>query len=172
MDNKWYTIAVYSGYETKVRDEIEKLMKVDSNIREVFIPTKKSFKIQKGKKVETTTKLFPNYVFVNMILNRTTLDEIRNMTRVMGFIGTNPLAPQSVSESEINKMKQESQKDVVLEEEKFEIGDTIRIKEGHFESFNGVIEGKDENKNILKIAITIFGRSTLIEIEPSKVEKI
>jgi transcriptional antiterminator NusG len=172
MDYKWYTIAVYSGSEGRISVELEKLAKENSDIKEVFIPTKKTFKISRGKRVESTQKLFPNYVFVNMSYNRGTIDIIRNMPRVMGFVGSDPLKPQTVSDEEINKMKKDSEKEVVMEEDRLEIGDLIRIKEGHFESFNGTIEGRDENKNILKISITIFGRSTMIEIEPSKVERI
>jgi transcriptional antiterminator NusG len=172
MDYKWYTLAVYSGSEGKVCIEIDRLAVEDKNIKEVFFPTKKTFKIAKGKKVETTQKLFPNYIFVNMVNDRETLDKIRNMPRVMGFVGSNPLQPQIVPDEDINKMKNDSEKEASLEEDRLEIGDAIRIKEGHFESFNGTIEGKDENKNILKISITIFGRSTMIEIESSKVEKV
>jgi transcriptional antiterminator NusG len=172
MDYKWYAIAVYSGSEMMVVNEIEKILKVDSNIKEVFFPTKKVFKILKGKKTEAVKKLFPNYVFINMLYDRNTLDKVRNLPRIMGFVGSDQTNPQVVSESEIIKLKDDSEQAMVAEEDILEIGDTIRIKEGHFESFSGVIEGKDESKNLLKISITIFGRSTMIEIEPSKVEKI
>jgi transcriptional antiterminator NusG len=172
MDYKWYTLAVYSGSEGKVAAEIDKLAKENSDIKEVFIPTKKTFKISRGKKVETTQKLFPNYIFVNMICKRDVLDNIRIVQRVMGFVGSDPLNPEAVADEEINRMKNVSQKEASMEEDRLDVGDTIRIKEGHFESFNGMVEGRDEAKNILKISITIFGRSTMIEIEPSKVEKI
>lgn len=172
MDFKWYTLAVYSGSEIKVVDDINKLAVVNENIKEAFVPIKKVLKLSKGKKVEATQKVFPNYIFINMIANRFTIDELRSMPKVMGFLGTNPLRPESVSEAKINKMKQESQQNVIVEEDKFEIGDTVKIKEGHFESFSGIIEGKDESKNLLKIAISIFGRSTIIDIDSSKVEKV
>ncbi|MDR2760326.1 MAG: hypothetical protein LBB09_00565 [Rickettsiales bacterium] len=172
MDYKWYALAVYSGSESRVFTEIEKLSKENSGVGGAFIPTKKTFKIQRGKKVESAQKLFPNYIFVNMKCNRDTLDGIRNMPRVMGFVGIDPLNPTPVPEEKINEMKRDSESVAVMEEDRLEVGDPIRIKEGHFESFNGIIEGKDEHKNILKISISIFGRNTLIEIEPSKVEKI
>lgn len=172
MDFKWYTLAVYSGSEIKVVDDINKLAVANENIKEAFVPIKKVLKLSKGKKVEATQKVFPNYIFVNMMANRFTIDELRSMPKVMGFLGTNPLRPESVSEAKINKMKQESEQNIVVEEDKFEIGDTVKIKEGHFESFSGVIEGKDESKNLLKIAISIFGRSTIIDIDSSKVEKV
>lgn len=171
MDFKWYTLATYSGSEMKVSGDINKMAETNSNIKEAFVPVKKVFKISKGKKVESSQKIFPNYVFVNMIANRVTIDEIRTMPRVMGFLG-NPLKPESVSEEKIKNLKQESEKDLVLEEDTFEVGCKVRINDGHFESFTGVVEGKDEVKNILKISISIFGRSTIIELEPSKVEKI
>jgi len=172
MDFKWYTVAVYSGYENKICADIDKMKESDHNIVETFLPTKKVFKISKGKKVEATEKMFPNYVFVKMNYDRLTLDKIRTMPRVMGFVGTNPVSPQTVSESEIAKMRSDSEVSAVAEEDKLVIGDTVRIKEGHFESFNGVIEAIDVEKNILKIVITIFGRNTIVEIDPSKVEKI
>ena len=172
MDFKWYTIAAYSGSEGKVADEINKMVSTNSNIKEAFVPTKKVFKILRGKKVEADQKVFPNYVFVNMIADRATLDILRTMPKVMGFLGSNPLKPESVPSARIEKMKKDAQRSVVTEDDKFEIGDTVKIKEGHFESFTGVVEAKDESKNILKIAISIFGRNTIIDIDSSKVERV
>lgn len=172
MDYKWYTLAAYSGSETKVADDINKLATANSNIKEAFVPTKKVFKVLKGKKVEADQKVFPNYIFVNMIANRATLDLLRTLPKVMGFLGTNPLKPESVPDVKIEKMKREAKISVAGEENKFEIGDTVKIKEGHFESFTGVVDGKDESKNILKITISIFGRNTVIDIDASKVEKV
>lgn len=171
MDFKWYTLAVYSGSEVKVAKDINKMAEEDENIKEAFVPMKKVFKISKGKKVEATQKVFPNYIFINMVATRAVIDKLRTLPKVMGFLG-NPLRPESVSEEKINKMKQEAEQELVIEDDKLEIGETVRIKDGHFESFTGVIEGKDETKNILKISISIFGRTTVIDIDPSKVEKI
>jgi transcriptional antiterminator NusG len=89
----------------------------------------------------------------------------------MGFLGKQ-MRPESVPVEKIEKMKQESMQDIVPEESKFEVGDAVRIKEGHFESFSGTVEGKDESKGLLKISISIFGRSTIMDIDASKVEKI
>ncbi len=172
MDFKWYTLAAYSGSESKVADDINKMVSTNGNIKEAFVPTKKVFKVLKGKKVEADQKVFPNYVFVNMIADRATLDILRSMPKVMGFLGSNPLKPESVPSAKIEKMKKEAQRSVAAEDDKFEIGDTVKIKEGHFESFTGVVDGKDESKNILKIAISIFGRSTIIDIDSSKVERV
>lgn len=173
MDFKWYTLAVYSGSEAKVAKDINKLAEIDAeNIKEAFVPVKKVFKIVKGKKVESTQKVFPNYIFVNIVANRNTIDKLRTLPKVMGFLGNNPLKPEIVSEDKIKKMKQEAEEDLVLEDDKFEVGETVRIKDGHFESFTGIIESKDDSKNILRIAISIFGRTTNIDIDSSKVEKI
>lgn len=171
MDFKWYTLATYSGSEMKVSSDINKMAETNSNIKEAFVPVKKVFKISKGKKVEATQKVFPNYIFVNIIANRATIDEIRSMPKVMGFLG-NPLKPESVSEEKIKKLKQESEQDLVVEEDKFEVGCKVRINDGHFESFTGIVEGVDDIKNILKVSISIFGRNTIIELDPSKVEKV
>lgn len=173
MDFKWYTLAVYSGSEIKVAKDINKLAEAgDENIKEAFVPVKKTFKVVRGKKVESTQKVFPNYIFVNMIASRDVIDKLRTLPKVMGFLGNNPLKPEVVSDDKIKKMKQEAEQDLVIEEDKFEVGETVRIKDGHFESFTGIIEGKDDSKNILKIAISIFGRTTNIDIDSSKVEKI
>ncbi|MDR1499115.1 MAG: hypothetical protein LBS34_02415 [Rickettsiales bacterium] len=171
MDFRWYTLATYSGSEVKVSDEINKLARENNDIREAFVPMRKAFKVLKGKKVETNQKVFPNYIFVNMVANRAAVDLLRSMPRVMGFLG-NPLKPESVPEEKIKQMKQEGEKDLVPEDDKFEVGEMVKIKEGHFESFSGMVEGKDEIKNILKISISIFGRATTIDIDSSKVEKI
>jgi transcriptional antiterminator NusG len=128
-------------------------------------------KTLRNKKVESSQKVFSNYLFVNMRADVDTLNKIRSMPRVMGFLGK-PLHPESVPPEKIEKMKQEALQDIVSEESKFEIGDSVRIREGHFESFNGTVEGKDESKSMLKISISIFGRSTIMDIDAAKVEKI
>ena len=172
MEYKWYTLAVYSGSEVSVSNEINKMAAVNKDIHEAFVPMKKVIKISRNKKVEADQKVFPNYIFVNMIANFSTINEIRAMPRVMGFLGANPAKPESVAVEKIEKMKKEAAQGIVDESDRFEIGDTVRIKEGHFESFNGVVDGKDETKGILKIAISIFNRSTIIDIDATKVEKV
>ncbi|MDR2778452.1 MAG: hypothetical protein LBB13_03040 [Rickettsiales bacterium] len=171
MDYKWYTLATYSGSEIKVSEEINRMAAVDGSIREAFVPMKKVFEIRRNKKVEVDQKVFQNYVFINMTSDLDTINKIRSIPRVIGFLGKTA-KPESVSPEKIEKMKREAAQCVTAEEDKFEIGDSVRIKEGHFESFNGIVEGKDESKNLLKIAISIFGRSTIIDIDSSKVEKV
>jgi transcriptional antiterminator NusG len=172
MEGKWYTLAVYSGSEVKIGEEINRRIALNSNIKEVFVPLREVTKISRNKKVGAYQKVFPNYVFVRMMDELDTFNEIRNIPRVMGFLGGNPQRPESVPADRIEKVKQDIQLGDVAEEERFEIGEAVRIKEGHFESFNGIVEGKDEVKGVLKIAISIFGRSTVIDIGTSKVEKI
>ena len=121
MDFKWYTLATYSGSENKVCEEINKLAKENENIKEAFIPTKKIYKVVKGKKVEASQKVFPNYIFVNMIANRATVDILRTMPKVMGFLGGNPIKPESVNEAKIQKLKQESERELSPEDDVFEI---------------------------------------------------
>jgi transcriptional antiterminator NusG len=126
MDFKWYTLATYSGSEIKVSEEINRMANENENIKEAFVPMKKVFKVMRGKKVEYSQKVFPNYIFVKIIANRSTIDLIRTMPQVMGFLGSNPLKPESIPDDNIKKMKQDAEKDVVVEEEKFEIGETVR----------------------------------------------
>jgi transcriptional antiterminator NusG len=171
MEYRWYTLAAYSGSETGVGEEINKMAATDENIKEAFVPMKKIIKTLRNKKVEASQKVFSNYIFVHMKPDLDTINKIRSMPRVMGFLGK-PLHPESIPAEKIEKMKREAMQDIVPEESKFELGDSVRIKEGHFESFSGTVEGKDEAKSLLKISISIFGRSTIIDIDASKVEKI
>ncbi len=172
MTNKWYIVNVVAGQENKICDDINKLSKENELIKEAFIPIKKIFKHVRGKKVEAAQKLFPNYVFVNMEMNNDSYGVIRNIPKVLGFLGSK-LKPEEVSDSKMEKlMNRINEENNLMEENIYEIGDTVKVIEGPFESFTGTVESKDSEKNILKISISIFGRPTIIDIEANRVEKI
>lgn len=171
MNYKWYIVNAISGCENSVCNEINKIALSNEFIKEAFIPTKKAFKILKGKKVEVEQKLFPAYVFVNMVCNNSTLEIIRNISKVMGFLGPK-FNPNVVSDEEIVRLREKMLTSGAVDEDIFEIGDTIKIIDGPFESFIGTIDMKDDEKRTLKISVSIFGRATIVDIDYSKVEKV
>lgn len=172
MDCKWYIVNAVSGCENSVCKEINKLALTNECIKEAFVPVKKIFKIVRGKKVEAEQKLYPAYVFVNMNCNNSVLGSIRSIPKVLGFLGSSKFKPDTVPVSEIEKIKNRMLSETSLEEEVFDIGDKVKIVDGPFDTFVGTIDGFDKEKNILKVSILIFGRTTVVDIDKSKVEKI
>lgn len=169
---KWYIINVVAGQENKICDDINNVAKTNENIKEAFIPTKKVFKHVRGKKVESAQKLFPNYVFVNMNMDKDSYGAIRSIPKVLNFLGSKD-KPEEVSDAKMEKlMNKITEENNLSEENVFEIGETVKVIEGPFESFTGTVESKDADKNVLRISISIFGRPTIIDIEANRVEKI
>ncbi len=175
MSSSWYIVQSVSGFEKKVAQTI--LEKAQSEglvdyVEQVTVPIEEIIEVKKGKKVTTERKLYPGYVLVKMKMNERTWHMIRSIPKVNGFLGGSG-KPQAISESEANKIfKQmeeasERPRSLVM----FDLGDSVKIKEGPFESFTGVVEGVDEEKGKLKISVSIFGRSTPVELEFSQVEK-
>ena len=172
MTTKWYIVNVVAGQEAKICDEINLLAKGNTFVKEAFIPTKKIMKHVRGKKVESTQKLFPNYVFVNMEMNNENYATIRSIPKVLGFLGSRT-KPEEVSDAKIEKLKNRiDEENSSLGEDNYEIGDTVKVIDGSFASFTGTVESKDSEKNVLKISISIFGRPTIIDIETNRVEKV
>lgn len=169
---KWYIINVVAGQENKICDDINNIAKTNENIKEAFIPTKKVFKHVRGKKVESAQKLFPNYVFVNMNMDKDSYGAVRSIPKVLNFLGSKD-KPEEVSDAKMEKlMNKITEENNLSEENVFEIGETVKVIEGPFESFTGTVESKDADKNVLRISISIFGRPTIIDIEANRVEKI
>ncbi len=171
MDYKWYIVNATAGSEVQVCAEINKLAQTDSDIKEAFIPTKKAYKILRGKKVETDLKLFPAYVFVNLICNHNTLGKIRSISKVKGFLGPK-FKPDPISDSDVHALKQKMLSAAAVEEDIYEIGDTVKIIDGPFEGFVGNVEWLDKDKKILKVSVSIFGRATSVDIDRSKLERV
>ena len=172
IDYKWYIVNAVSGCENSVCREINKLALVNEDIKEAFVPVKRVFKIVRGKKVEAEQKLYPAYVFVNMKCNNSVLGIIRAIPKALGFLGGSKFKPDVVSDAEVERIKNRMMSETSLEEEVFDIGDKVKIVDGPFDTFVGTIDGFDKEKNILKVSILIFGRTTLVDIDKSKVEKI
>ncbi len=172
---KWYVLQVYSGCEKGVmetlREKIEKENKQDY-FEDIIVPTQEVSEVKRGKKVSTEKKFFPRYVLIKMIMNDSTWHLVNDTPRVMGFLGTR-MKPESISDKEAEDllMRLSSDKDV-LSVVTFEVGEQIKVCSGPFASFNGIVEVVDEDKQRLKVSVSIFGRPTQVDLEFSQVEKI
>lgn len=173
--NKWYILNVMAGQENKVASDIKSMIArgaVGKYIAEVLVPTKPVVKIKKGQKVQEAQKLFPGYVFINANLSGEAYGLINSIPKVMGFLGGKN-TPQPVADAkmqDILNLSSESASDSrnVI----FEIGETLNVIEGPFESFSGVVEDFDAEKQKVKISVLIFGRATSVELDINQVEKV
>jgi transcriptional antiterminator NusG len=169
---KWYILNVVAGQELNVCSEINELAKTYSEIGEAFVPLKKVIKVVRNKKVELQQKMFPNYVYVNMEMTKESNALIRGIGKVLKFLGSRT-NPGVVSDKEVEELRSRIEMDnSVVSENRYEVGDLVKIVEGAFESFTGTVEAVDLEKNILKISVSIFGRMNEVIIESGKVERV
>src|SRR6476661_3658633 len=181
MRSQWFVIHTLSGQEQKVKESIEKRIKTEEMsdyIREVLVPMEKVAEVRGGKKSVTTRKLFPGYVFVDMAL----LDEknrlierpwyfIRETQGIIGFVGGDrpaPTAPEEIASIKDRIAESEEQEKPKVN---FEVGETVKINDGPFLNFSGVIEEIEPERGKLKVTVNIFGRNTPVELEYWQVEK-
>ena len=173
----WYILQVYSGNEKKIEKEL--LAQTDkkglrNNISKILIPSEEVIEMKKGKKVSSERKFFPGYMLIQMIMDDEIWHIVKALPKVYGFLGGKKGEPIPVSQNEIdsilNQMKDglEKPKPSVS----FEIGEQVRVSDGPFSSFNGMVEEVDEEKARLKVSVSIFGRSTPVNLDYSQVEKI
>jgi transcriptional antiterminator NusG len=173
---KWYIIHAYSGFERKVKESLEGRIQafgLQNRIGRIMIPTEPVTEIVNGKK-KTTEKVFlPGYVLVEMDLDNDLWHVIKNTPRVTGFLGTGD-KPVSLSEEEVGSImfRTDVSKEKPRMKIKFEKNESVRITEGPFANFNGVVDEINEDRETLKVMVTIFGRSTPVELEFGKVEKV
>ncbi|MFT4061815.1 MAG: transcription termination/antitermination protein NusG [Edaphocola sp.] len=179
QNTKWYVIRIVSGKERKVKEHLDKEVKIygwGNVIQQILCPTEKVFKVQNGKKVLREKVLYPGYIMLEALdgkLNDVMIQGITNVTNVIHFLGKeNPIA---LRKSEVNKMF--GKLDEVSEQgigyaEPYIVGETIKIIDGPFNDFNGTIEEVNEEKKKLKVVVKIFGRATPVELNYSQVEKI
>ena len=173
----WYIIQTFSGFEQKVaetlKDTIKKKEKLlEDKIEDVLVPTHEVTEVKRGKRVQRKKKYFPSYVLVKMEMNKELYHMIKDINKVTGFLGTTGI-PAPVPEKEINKIMGRIKEGTLAPKTQvtFDIGEQVKVCEGPFASFSGLVEEVDEEKSRLKVAVLIFGRTTPIELEYSQVEK-
>lgn len=176
MTARWYVVNVYSGSEKKVAELLREqatLKKMDDKILEVFVPTENVVEIRKGAKVNAEHKFFPGYILVKMELTDETWLVVKNTPKVSGFLGSRN-KPQPITDAEVQKIMNQVQEGLERPQTNvnFETGEQIRVIDGPFASFVGIVEDIDTEKNRLKVSVSIFGRYTPVELEFSQVEKI
>ncbi|WP_263411611.1 transcription termination/antitermination protein NusG [Terriglobus tenax] len=172
---KWYIIHAYSGFERKVRESLESRVQafgLQNKIGRVMIPTEPVTELRNGKKYTIERVFLPGYVLVEMDLDNDLWHIIKNTPRVTGFLGTGD-KPVALSEEEVSSIifRSDVSKDKPKLKVKFDKGEQVRITEGPFANFNGTVDDVNEDKQTLKVMVSIFGRATPVEIEFSKVDK-
>lgn len=181
MRNQWFIVQTLSGQENKVKDSIEKRIKTDEMeeyVKEVLVPMEKIVEVRNQKKTVSNRKLWPGYVFVDMVL----LDEsgriiekpwyfIKETQGVIGFVGGEPPLPTPTEEVEAIKAQIYASEETEKPKVNFDVGETIKINNGPFLNFSGVIEEIDPERGKLKVTVNIFGRNTPVELEYWQVEK-
>ncbi|MDE2335819.1 MAG: transcription termination/antitermination protein NusG [Alphaproteobacteria bacterium] len=177
MTKRWYVLHVYSGFEKKVAASIKETAEkrgLDQFIEEVMVPTEEVVEVRRGQKVNAERKFFPGYVLVKMEMNDDAWHLVKNTPKVTGFLGGGGSRPSPITETEAQRLLQQ----VVEGAERprpsitFDIGEQVRVCDGPFNSFNGTVEEIDEDRSRLKVLVSIFGRSTPVELEFTQVEKV
>ena len=171
----WYIVQAYSGFEKKVADSIKDIMSknsLESNLGEILVPTQKVTEVRKGKRIQRQKKYFPGYVLVKLDLNKQIYHKIKNIQKVSGFLGPEG-KPTAVSENEIkNIINQVNESEINPSAGiTFEIGEKVKVCDGPFASFTGLVEEIDEEKSRLKVSVLIFGRPTPVDLDFNQVEK-
>ena len=170
----WYIVQAYSGFENKVAETIKDVMSknsMEASLGEILVPTHKITQVKQGKRKQKQKKYFPGYVLVKLDLNKQIYHKIKNIQKVSGFLGPEG-KPIPVSESQIKKIidQANSSKDTPSSVT-FEIGEKVKICDGAFASFSGLVEEVNEDKSRLKVSVTVFGRPTPVDLEFNQVEK-
>jgi transcriptional antiterminator NusG len=168
MDYNWYVVQTYTGQEQKVVQYIQEFIDsgdLDGMIEEVLSPTQEVVQIKSGKKVKRTKKFFPSYVLLRMQLGREAMHFVQNVNGVTGFIGGRN--PQPLREDEIRRILGQTEKGVheKISDIPFEVGDAVKIKEGPFKNFDGTVDEVHPEKGKVKVMVSVFGRSTPVEVD-------
>ena len=177
--SRWYIIHAYSGFENKVRESIQseaKRLGLEQLVEAVEVPTEKVTEIRRGKKVTSDKKFFPGYVLAKLEMNDDVYHLVKNTPKVTGFLGSSG-KPQPISEAEAARIlntKEEAAAAAPKAKLKvdYEIGDQVKVLDGPFASFNGVVEELDFDRGRVKVSVSIFGRATPVELEFEQVERV
>lgn len=175
MTARWYIVQAYSNFEKKVSDSIKEralAAGLEDAFEEILVPTEEVIELRRGRKVTAERKFFPGYVLVKMEMNDQTYHLIKETQKVTGFLGADN-RPTPVSQKEVDQILHQVQEGVERPKPSitFEVGETVLVSDGPFASFSGVVEDVDEERTRLKVAVSIFGRATPVELEYGQVEK-
>jgi transcriptional antiterminator NusG len=176
MAKRWYVVHAYSGFEKQVMRTLKErvaLHEMEDRFGEILVPTEEVVEMREGKKRKSERKFYPGYVLVQMEMDDATWHLVKNTPRVLGFIGGTKDKPAPITEKEAEAIlrRVESGADKPKPKTLFEPGEVVRVIEGPFADFNGVVEEVDYDKSRVKVAVLIFGRSTPVELEFGQVEK-
>jgi transcriptional antiterminator NusG len=176
MALRWYVIHAYSNYENQVKRALEERIArsgLDEYFGKILVPTEEVVEMRMGQQRKSERKFFPGYVLVQMELNEATWHLVKEVPRVLGFIGGTSDKPAPITDAEANAILNRVQEGAAKPRPKvlFEVGEVIRVVEGPFKDFNGVVEDVSYEKNKLRVSVLIFGRSTPVELDFGQVEK-
>ena len=176
MAKRWYIVHAYSNFEKQVAESIREQAKqrgLADLFEEIMVPTEKVVEVRRGRKVDAERKFFPGYVLVKMDLTDEAYHRIKNTPKVTGFLGTDN-KPMPISDAEAARILHQVQEGIERPKPSvsFEVGEQVRVSDGPFASFNGTVEEVDDARSRLKVAVSIFGRATPVELEFGQVEKL
>ncbi|EJW10422.1 Transcription antitermination protein NusG [Rhodovulum sp. PH10] len=176
MSKRWYIVHAYSNFENKVAESIREQAKqrhLEELFDEILVPKEKVTEVRRGRKVDAERKFFPGYVLVKMEMTDEAYHLIKNTPKVTGFLGSDN-KPMPISEAEATRLIQQVQEGIDRPKPtvSFEVGEQVRVSDGPFASFNGVVEEVDDARSRIKVAVSIFGRATPVELEFGQVEKV
>jgi transcriptional antiterminator NusG len=176
MASSWYIVHTYSNFEKKAAEEIKrqaKIQGIEDLIEDVMVPTEEVIEMRRGQKVNAERKFLPGYILVKADLTNEAYHLIKNVPKVTGFLGQNN-KPMALRQGEVDRILNQVQEgtDRPKPSITFEIGEQVRVADGPFTSFNGVVEEVDEDRSRVKVAVSNFGRATPVELEYTQVEKV
>ena len=175
MEQRWYIVHTYSGFEKKVAQAIGEQAErtMPELFEKILVPTEEVVEMRRGQKISSERKFFPGYVMIKMVMTNESWHLVKNTSKVTGFLGASG-EPTPISQAEADRVLHQVQEGVERPKPAvlFEVGEMVRVADGPFSSFNGMVEEIDEDKARVKVSVSIFGRATPVELEYSQVEKL